>query len=278
MASACDDEAAGKKAAARCFFDFIAFTSEKRLVDLYAAIKNCGVRRNLVARGKNYHVALYQLACGKLTFQPISQRDGMRRMQKTHFVQNPLGAQLLEDADESVSDDDRQKRQVAVGADEAQKHRNDGKNQVEKRQGVGANDLAGGFSAGVALSVGKTLRRARVRLGGGQTAQSGRVGDLLLHKNIPFPVRKKRDRVLLLEFCTNGRCLPHFSAAARNRQDFPALFYSFVTLPLPADACIAKNILDNWAESWYDDIELDSSNLHGSGRKLFPVRLRTHVF
>lgn len=71
----------------------------------------------------------------------------MRRMQKTHFVQNPLGAQLLEDADESVSDDDRQKRQVAVGADEAQKHRNDGKNQVEKRQGVGANDLAGGFSA-----------------------------------------------------------------------------------------------------------------------------------
>ena len=74
-------------------------------------------------------------------------------------------------------------------------------------------------------------------------AQSGRVGDLLLHKNIPFPVRKKRDRVLFLEFCTNGRCLPHFSAAARNRQDFPALFYSFVTLPLPADACIAKTYL-----------------------------------
>ena len=76
-----------------------------------------------------------------------------------------------------------------------------------------------------------------------RAAQSGRVGGLLLHKNIPFPVRKKRDRVLLLEFCTNGRCLPHFSAAARNRQDFPALFYSFVTLPLPADTCIAKTYL-----------------------------------
>ena len=165
------NEAAGQEFASGFFFNFVALAREKRLVDLHRTLQDRRVRRDLIPRRQNNNIAPHQIVCRKLLLCPVSERNGMRRVEQAHLIQNALGAQLLKNADERISDNDRQKRQVAVRAHEAQKHRDDDKNQVKKRKRVRADDLPGRLSAGVALLIGKALRAQSLCLLGAQAAK-----------------------------------------------------------------------------------------------------------
>ena len=152
-----NDEAAGQQACALRLFDLIRLAGQKRFVDLYASLKNLRVRTDLVARGKQDHVVLHQLLGVDLLPDAVSQHNGMRRVQKAHFVEDLLCAQLLHDADQTVCDHQWQERQILERADQTKHDRDQQKDEVEIGQEIALDDLAGRFLRRVLRYVDESL-------------------------------------------------------------------------------------------------------------------------
>ena len=105
----------------------------------------------------------------------------MRRVQKAHFVEDLLCAQLLHDADQTVCDHQRQKRQILERADQTKHDRDQQKDEVEIGQEIALDDLAGRFLRRVLRYVDESLLDTPGDLA---AAESGR-----LRRADPFSLR-----------------------------------------------------------------------------------------
>ena len=99
----CRDKAAAEQLIAACFCNFIRFAAEQRFVDRKRAVEQHGIRGDLIARVQNNNIVKHKLLRRHGQFFPVAHDTGMRLCKQIHFVQHGFGAQLLNDADQSVA-------------------------------------------------------------------------------------------------------------------------------------------------------------------------------
>ena len=146
MAPSRNDETAGKKRIPFFLVDFIRLARQKRFVDLNVSFKHRRIRTNLLAGRKKHDIVLHQFFRRDLAFFSVAHDDCMRSVQQVHFVKRFFCAPFLNDSDDDVPQNNRQKGQIAKRSDDAQKHRDHQEDQVEIRQSIAQNDLLDGQS------------------------------------------------------------------------------------------------------------------------------------
>ena len=136
-AHAADDEAARQELVAGVFLDLIRFARDERLVDVAALGRDHGVGIDLVAGGEDDDVVAHELRGVHGHAPAVAHGDGLGGRENVELVECFLRADLLNDADGSVDDDDAHERQV-----QPLLHRDHAQRQQEKQHIKIGKDIA----------------------------------------------------------------------------------------------------------------------------------------
>ena len=156
--AAADDEAARQELVAGVFLNFVRLARDERLVDVAAILRDDGVGIDLVAGGEDDDVVAHELRGVHGHAPAVAHGDGLGRGEDAQLVERFLRADLLNDADGGVDDDDAHERQVQPLADCDHAEGQQEKEHIEIGEDVFLHDLPG--------SLARRLDRAVVQTGG----------------------------------------------------------------------------------------------------------------
>ena len=150
------------------FCDFIRLAGEKRFIDLNLSVQNHRVGADLIAGGEDYNIIQNKLFRGNYLHPAVPHRPGFGGVQDRQLFQSLFGVHLLNDTDQGVGNNDRQKGEIPKRTDDNQQNRDEGKDQVEIRKNVGLDDFRGGLGGGFHGTVVPAVLSVFFYLGSGQ--------------------------------------------------------------------------------------------------------------
>ena len=157
-AGAGNDETAREHLVAGFLDNGVGLTGEQRLVDFKrGGLEHLAVDDELVAWAELDEIVGDDVGAGDLSADTVAAHGGACFADDREVVQGPLCAQLLDDADGAVGDDEQSERRVdelAGGEDDRQQ---DAQDRVDPREDVGPDDLAGGPTAAGGQVVGAAV-------------------------------------------------------------------------------------------------------------------------
>ena len=136
------DEAPREEHVARPLVDRLGLTAQQRLVDLEpVGLGGDRVDHDLVAETHHEDVIADHVRGGDLARLSVAHDGGGRHAEQREAVEGPLGAQLLDDANRAVGDEDEPEERVLKWADDQNGDEETAEEGVEPREEVGAEDL-----------------------------------------------------------------------------------------------------------------------------------------
>src|SRR6266508_2155697 len=140
-----DNEAAGEDLLARALADRLGLAGQHRLVDLEPGrVQHLAVDHHLVARPDLQQVVEHDLADLDLALLAVAEHGRARRVDQLQPLQRPLGADLLDDAEQGVGHQHDPEQRVLDRPDHQDHRQQRPEQQVEAGDHVGADDLAVG--------------------------------------------------------------------------------------------------------------------------------------
>ena len=136
VASARYDETARDERVAGGPNDVVLFPSDIGLVDLYGPLSDFAVNDYLVAEAIDEEVTFDDVGLVDLEGFAVSNDGGLLLGDEFELVDSAFGADFVDDADESVSDGDEEKKEIFVGANRDNHEGKDEIDEVENREGV----------------------------------------------------------------------------------------------------------------------------------------------
>jgi hypothetical protein len=168
-AAAGDHEAAGEDLLARALGDRLRLAGQHRLVDLEPGrVQHLAVDHHLVARADLEEVVQHDLADLDLAPLAVAEHVRARRVHQLQPLERPLGADLLDDADQDVGHQHDPEQRVLDRPDHQDHREQRAEQDVEAGDHVGADDLAEGPGGRLGDVVGEPSRDALGDLGAAQ--------------------------------------------------------------------------------------------------------------
>ena len=121
--------------------NLVRLTGQKGFIDLDLTVLHNSVRADLIARLKDYDVIDHQILHRNHPLPAITDYRRLRSMQHRHLVQYILCPDLLDDTDQCIQNDHRQKCQIPKRAHKDQKQTKNRKNQVKICKNIVVNNL-----------------------------------------------------------------------------------------------------------------------------------------
>ncbi len=164
-------EAAGVEGAAGTLRNGDGLAREKGLVAVHVTLDDLAVRRDLVAVGEAHEVVDDELGGRDGGVGAVAQHADLLLGEDRELVDDALGTDLLEDADDEVRSDDGEEQQVAVLPRERYDDGHGEVHAVEEREGVRGEDLGHRLGLNVRVAVHPAVRHAFGDLRRGESAQ-----------------------------------------------------------------------------------------------------------
>ena len=156
------------------FADRARLAGQHRLVELQPpAFDDLRVRRHLLAGTDPHDVVEHDLVVRHLDVPALAAHQEVRRHQDRELVQGALGAQLGDDADAGVDDDDEAEHRVTPGPGNQHQHHGRQDDAVEQGEDVGPDDLRQRTRRGILDLVGPPGFHTGLDLGTAQAALGG---------------------------------------------------------------------------------------------------------
>ena len=144
LTGAGNDETARGEFVAFSFSDIFLFTSDEGFVNLDGSLFYAGVDNDLVAEAKDKKVVFDYLIGGDLARFAVADDGGLLFREDSKFIDSFLGANFVDDANESVGDGDENKKEVFVGANGDNHEGEDEVDEVEDGEGVSEDNFGEG--------------------------------------------------------------------------------------------------------------------------------------
>ena len=154
-AAACSDEAAGEELVAGGLGDEVALAREQALVHRGLALHHAAVAGHLVSAVEDHKVVEDDVVERDVAAEAIAHHMRLGGGDDGELVDGALAADLLEDADGDVAEDDAHEEHVGVGTRPKDRRGDDDVDQVEQGADVVAHDL--GYRLGAHVGVGVDL-------------------------------------------------------------------------------------------------------------------------
>ena len=129
----------------RIFPDLVRLTGQQGFIYCDRALHHNGVSGNLVSGVKYDNVVQNQVLGGDCFFFSVPDDRCLGRIQNRQIIQHIFCAQLLNNTDQRVRDDNREKREILKGIHQNQQNGNQQKNSVEISQDIAFYNIFCGF-------------------------------------------------------------------------------------------------------------------------------------
>ena len=145
--SAGNYERARDELVAGVFFNIVLLAGDKGFVNLYGSVLYYTVIQDLIAEGENEDVVFFNLVWFDLVSATAAFDNGVFCGENAKFVDDFLGAEVVNNADEGVCDGNENKEHVFVTTDRDDHERQNQVHEVEKGESMAGDDFPGGVAS-----------------------------------------------------------------------------------------------------------------------------------
>lgn len=134
------------------FSDAILLAGDKRFVDFDIPFFDGAVKKNLVAQGEHREVAFLDGLGANLIWFAVPDNGGVLLGDKAHFIDDFFGAELIYDADKSISDSDNDEEKILIRTNKKNHSSKDEIDKIKEGKAMFCDNLPSRVGHGVIIT------------------------------------------------------------------------------------------------------------------------------